>query len=232
MKRYPELDVLRGFAILLMVVYHAAYDLAAYKHFPIAVFDGPWRWFAHVTAGLFLLLVGVSFAVSASRKHDWKDLWKAQWKRFWNIGVAALLVSAATYLADPQSYVRFGILHLIALSALLLPFFRPLKEGSILIGLLCCMIPTTSTALIQPLSMILGYPPPGFVTVDYFPLSPWFGIILIGYGLGHFLYVRSNAWRPAFFDRIPGMLTEPGKHSLAIYLLHQPIILGMLWLLK
>lgn len=230
MKRYPELDVLRGAAILLMIVYHAAYDLAVFYRFDVPVFDGPWKLLARLTAGLFLLLVGVSFAVSLSRKKTAAHLWHRQLDRFLAVGGCALLIGMATYAVDPETYVRFGILHLIAISALLLPLLRPLREGSIAIGILLFFVPVFPAAALQPVSMALGYPPPGFASIDYFPVLPWFGIVLCGYGLGHFLYVRRTDWRKRLPKDVPAPLSWPGRHSLLLYMIHQPVILAVLWL--
>lgn len=226
-KRFPEIDLLRTLAILGMVVFHGAYDLAVFYDRDIAVRDGGWHLLQTATASLFLLLVGIGFAIGA----DKAGLWKRQRRRFMQIGAAALIISIATWIFDPHTYVRFGVLHLIAVASLLLPFFQPLREGSIAAGLVLLLLPTHTTGAWQPLAMILGFPPPGFATVDYFPLLPWFGVILIGYGLGHFLYVRPTKWRPALFDRIPSAATWPGRHSLMIYLVHQPIILSLLYIL-
>lgn len=217
-----------------MVVFHGAYDLTTFYAWNIPIFNAGWTLFARATACLFLILVGIGFAISASRKETVTHLWKRQHNRFLMLAAGAALVSVATYAADPETFVRFGILHLIALSMLLLPLCRRLKEGSILLGLIILFLaqwthPTDSQTPI--LSLILGFPPPFFVTVDYFPLLPWFGMILMGYGVGHFLYVRSTAWRRNLPDAFPRWVTWPGRHSLLIYLLHQPILLTALYFL-
>lgn len=232
-KRFPEIDLLRTLAIACMVVYHAAYDLAVLYGRDIPVFDTGWTLFARATANLFLLLVGIGFAISASRKESVAHLWKKQGNRFLTLAGAAALVSVATYLIDPHTFVRFGILHLIALSMLLLPVVRPLREGSVLLGgmILATGMQTLQTKQFQPLATAFGFPPPDFATVDYFPVLPWFGTVLIGYGLGHLLYVRFPAWRKRLPDSAPNAVTWPGRHSLMIYLLHQPIILSLLYIL-
>lgn len=219
-------------AIVCMAIFHTAYDLAVFFTWDIPVFDAGWTLFARATACLFLLLVGISFAISASRKETLSHVWKRQHNRFLMLAGAAVLVSVATYVADPQTFVRFGILHLIALAMLLLPFIRPLRKSSAIIGLAIIILGqwTGPGTILQPLAMVAGFPPPGFRAVDYFPLLPWFGVILIGYGLGDFLYVRSTRWRNRLPDTMPAWLTWPGRHSLLIYLIHQPLILFVLWL--
>lgn len=231
-RRFPELDLLRTVAILCMVAYHGAYDLAFFHYWDIPVMDGGWHVFQVCTASLFLLLVGAGFAVGSKGKAD-DALWRAQRKRFLRIGAAALLVSVATWIFDSHTYVRFGVLHLIAVSALLLPLARRLGTYAIVAGIAGIIFAgiLRPTEALQPLAMILGLPPPGFLSADYFPLLPWFGVILIGYGLGHAFYASSTDWRLAAFDHIPAPVTWPGKHSLAIYLVHQPILLAILSLI-
>jgi uncharacterized membrane protein len=140
MRRYFELDLLRTVAIVLMVVYHFAFDLAFSYGWPIPVLTGGWLILQRITANLFLLLVGIGAAISHDRMQSTHrtraEQWKHTGKRAAAIFGAALLVTGGTYVMDPATYVRFGILHLIGTAALLLPLSAPLREGSILLGIL------------------------------------------------------------------------------------------------
>ncbi len=243
--RYIELDLLRTLAILLMVVYHACYDLEIFYGWKLGMFNH-WGWTAlqEGTAGLFLLLVGCSFAISWNRhqaRHP-DEPFPFRYRKYLlrGMGVVAcgLLVSAVTYGMDAESYVRFGILHLIGTSILLLPFFGGMKEWTAAIGLaiVCLGIGlgigssvTAETSLLLP----LGVMPPDFFSVDYFPLIPWFGIVLIGYATGYFCYVRLTRDRNSLVSSVSHArrrraLAWPGRHALAIYLAHQPILLLLL----
>lgn len=233
MRRYPEIDLLRTLAILLMVIYHTAFDLSEFYGWDIDVFSGGWKLFARATATLFLLLVGVSAAVSADRETPRRMIY-----RFVKIGLAALVVTVATYVIDPDTYVRFGILHLIAVSTLLLSILpkhtRPII-APILGALLLMLSPIVSAMRIGHVWLIpLGIRPHVFVSVDYFPLVPWFGVVLIGYGIWAW-GVRSGLWerklRHTPHSPLLTTLMWPGQHSLLIYLIHQPIILTLLWIL-
>ena len=127
--RYPELDLLRTGAILGMIIYHAAYDLTAFYGWNIDITHGEWKVFERVIAITFLLLVGISFAISYSRTKP-EQVWTKFLKRGLIVFGCGLLVSLVTYFLDPPTYVRFGILHLIGLSLILLPFFvLPLLGG-------------------------------------------------------------------------------------------------------
>ncbi len=237
LERFGEIDLLRALAILLMIVYHTVYDLSAFFAFPIDPRSFGWLLLERITAHLFLLIVGVSFAVSWEKLERKGTSYNARLKKYalraLAILVCGMLVSLATAIVDPHTYVRFGILHLIAASVLLLPFFFTLRAWNFLLGMIVIMIApvvhdvSVSTSLLLP----LGIAPSTFASVDYFPLFPWFGTVLIGASLGNLLYGRSllqihlpleKPWQRA--------LTFPGRYSLLIYLVHQPIILALLWM--
>ena len=231
MNRYPEIDLLRTLAIILMVVYHGAYDLSVYYGWDIPIFEGAWLLMARATASLFVFLAGVSFAIAHERAVQSGNPWRRHLRRALTVLAAALLVTVATYIADPQTYVRFGILHLIGTGILLLSFFVQLKELNMLLGLMIITLGLwiEGSLTSSPLLIPFGFLTPGFRSVDYFPLLPWFGMMLLGYGIGYFLYVRSTRWRPTI--SAPPVLTWPGRHSLIIYLVHQPVLLALLWMM-
>ncbi len=229
--RYPEIDLLRTVAILSMVVYHAAFDLDQLYGWDWDVLTGYWRLFARATAILFLLVSGMSFAISWDRSPRWSKAWK----RAIVVLGAGVFVSGATYAISPDDYVRFGILHLIGAAALLLPLMASLKEGNFFFGILFIWLGTIlgSMRIDTSLLLPLGLMPHEFVTLDYFPIAPWFGVLLIGSGLGHLLYIRSTVWR----KHLPSLVLFPSyfvlfsHHSLLIYLLHQPLLILLLTLL-
>ncbi len=238
--RYVELDLLRTFAIIMMIVYHFAYDLESFYGWHLGIFEY-WGWalIQHGTASLFLLLVGVSFAISWNRHGithadlSFPHRYRKYLRRGLGVIACGMLVSAATYWFDPETYVRFGILHLIGVSILLLPFFTRFREwnvaiGSIIIGMQTSILGFFSLAGRRPALVPIGITPTDFFSVDYFPLIPWFGIVLIGYAIGYHAYVRYS-WHPFPHARERARwLTWPGRHALLIYLIHQPILLMVL----
>lgn len=230
--RYIEIDLLRTLALAMMVVYHIAFDLDYMYGWPVLRSLGVGGWLlARATATLFLLLVGIGFAISWDRR----PIYRRQAIRGAKILTAAALVSIATYMFDPPAYVRFGVLHLIGTATFLLPFFAPLKEWNALVGIVIIALgkfiagATAQTSFLLP----LGIPPQDFTTLDYFPLLPWLGVILIGIGVGHFFYIRNLHWRQLLPEQSPILqsLAWPGRYSLLMYLLHQPILLLALQLL-
>ena len=220
--RYIELDLLRTLAVILMIIYHLVYDLESFYGWNLGIFENPgWIGLRVSIAALFLLLVGISFSISWSRTPSyWKYI-----KRGLGVFACGMLVSIVTYLYEPEMYVRFGILHMIGVSILLLPFFARLGVWNGIIGLgfgLGIGLGTVSTSLLLP----LGWMPTNFMSIDYFPLIPWFGIVLIGYAIGLQVYIKNTP--PLLLTTSYSLLTWPGRHALIIYLLHQPILLGIL----
>ena len=241
--RYPEIDLLRTLAILGMIVYHTAFDLAMFYDFDIEVFTGPWRFLARTTAILFLLLVGISFAISWNKNLVGPErsgptrffVYKKYIKRglillAWGIGI-----SLVTFIVDQETYVRFGILHLIGVAMILLPLFVHLRGLILPIGLGLILFSPWLERMHANTEMLLplGIEPDYFASVDYFPLLPWFGVILIGLVAGQKFYIGDTRWREhSNLKALDSKLfTWPGRHSLMLYLIHQPIILLILTLL-
>lgn len=226
--RVPGLDALRGVAILAMIAYHFCFDL---RYFGVtrSDFEHDWRWLTARTLILssFLLIAGAS-AVLAQRE----PLPVARWLR--HIAViagAALLVSAGSWLMFPRTYIWFGVLHAIAVSLLLA---RPLVQRPALAALVGVTVIASGLAFADPafdnralgwLGFMTGKP----ATEDYVPLFPWAGVLLVGIAAGHWL-VRTRFVALAPLARLPGALRWLGRHSLIVYLVHQPLMIGVLWL--
>jgi len=226
-RRIPGIDGLRGGAILAMIAYHFAFDLNWFGVFR-ADFNNDMLWLtlrASIVSA-FLLLVGVSLAlaqragISAHR----------YWRRIALIVFCALLVTAASYFVFPQTFITFGILHCIAASSLLAwPLVRyPLVAlftglAVVFIGLQV-RLALFDTPWLNWVGLMTHKPP----TEDYVPLLPWLGVVLIGVAAGGWLIGNdAHALRP--LSRCsPPWLNWIGRHSLLIYMVHQPVLLGML----
>lgn len=236
--RFWEVDLLRGFAIVLMVLYHLVFDLNYFAVDHIIVSSGFWLMVARASASLFLLLFGLSITLSYSRarlleREDgfFVHLLK---RSAWILGLA-LGVSLVTYLFIGKGFIVFGVLHLIDLSLLLAYPFLRLHGSNFLFGLLFILVGIyfQNIGIGYPWLLWLGLVPVGFYSVDYFPIFPWFGVILVGIGLGGQLY-------PGYRRRIdlPDLSSQAvvkaleflGQNSLAIYLVHQPVIIALLYL--
>jgi len=226
--RVEGLDALRGVAIVAMVVYHFCFDL---RYFGVARwdFEHDIRWLAARTLILssFLLIAGISAALA--RRDPAAD---ARWPRHVAvIGGAALLVTAASAMMFPRSFIWFGVLHAIALSLLLArPLIdRPRAALTAGVIVIAAGVMLSSQHFDNRMLGWLGFMTGKPMTEDYVPLFPWSGVLFLGIAAGHAL-VASNFAMLAPLARMPGALRVLGRHSLAVYLVHQPLLLGGLGL--
>ena len=236
--RFWEVDLLRGVAIVLMVLYHLVFDLNYFAVYDIDVSSGFWLAVARAAASLFLLLVGLSLTLSHSRARllGQEDRFRLRLlkRSAWILGLA-LGITLVTHLFICRGFIVFGVLHLIGLSLLLAYPFLRMHKANIIFGLLFIIlgIYLQNISVSFPWLLWLGLAPADLYSVDYFPVFPWFGVILVGMGLGSQLY-------PGYRRRIPvpdlscqafvKSLGFLGRNSLAIYLVHQPVIIALLYL--
>jgi len=239
--RYAEIDVARGIAILMMILFHTLYDLSFFGIYPVNISTGFWRYFAIATASLFLLIAGISLTISHARalqrlggtiKPPVQIVIKYLKRGAW-IFCCGLLVTLATWLYLGEGFVIFGILHLIGVSTMLSPLFFRFRKKNFLIGAVCIVIGITLafSGINGPIFLLwLGIHPASFTSVDYMPILPWFGVVLIGLGIGNFLYPSGNRsyTPPGVPESVSVPLAWVGRHSLIIYLVHQPVILLIL----
>ena len=228
--RVPALDALRGTAIVAMAIYHFCFDLR-YFGFLRADLEHDWRWITARTLILstFLLVAGAS-AVLADRLHAGRT------SRRWLVHVAviaaaAVAVSAGSYLMFPRTWIWFGVLHAIAVSLLIArPFVRrPALAAAAGVAIVVAGLAFHNAAFDNRTLGWLGFMTAKPPTEDYVPLFPWTGVLLLGIAVGHHL-VRTRFAALAPLSRAPAVLGSLGRHSLAVYLLHQPILIGALWL--
>ncbi|MBL8563890.1 MAG: DUF1624 domain-containing protein [Gemmobacter sp.] len=225
------LDTARTMALLGMVLFHFTYDLEMFGLLAPGTASGGFFWYhARAVAGSFLALAGVSLWLA----HGQGIRWPGFWRRWLKLAAAAALVSLATRLAMPEVWVFFGILHAIALFSLIgLAFLRLPAVVTLALGLgIILASPHLAQALQWNTAALrfLGLGTLPSYTVDFEPVFPWFGPFLLGLGLARL----AEPLRPALARLTgPGWLAWPGRHSLAIYLLHQPLLIGLLqlWLI-
>ena len=235
--RLWEIDLMRTLAIGLMVVYHIAYDVHLLApQLALDPFEGAWRALQVTCASLFLALVGVSYWVadqrSRSRGLGGVALWRRHARRGGEVLAAAVLVSLATLVAlGPEDAVRYGILHLIATAVLVvLPLTVRLGAWNGVLGaaLITVGLMLKGTGSDVPGALVLGLDP-GETGVDWYPLLPWIGACLLGVAIGALLYPggERSPWlrRLAPAPRGAALAGAPGRHSLPIYLVHQPVLI-------
>ncbi len=234
-ERFWEIDFLRGIAIIMMVTYHLLYSLHYFGHYPIQVYSGFWMYFARVTAITFIFLVGVSLSISFFRVNQEKrtGLFLKYFQRGLKIFSWGLMITLVTWFFLREGYIVFGILHLIGISIILAYPFLKIHFWNLPLGLLCILMGIYSKNVVVDFTWLLwlGFRPPHFYTLDYFPLLPWFGVVLIGIFCGNLLYPGYNRqFHLKDFSSFPPVkfLCFLGQYSLLIYLLHQPLIIIIL----
>ncbi len=232
-RRYHIIDTFRGLALISMLAYHFMYDWVYIfghdSHWYSISSMRPWQ---QSIAWSFIIISGISFHFSRnSLKNGIKlVLW-------------GLVITVVTYAFIPQQMVRFGVLSLIGMATIITYILeKPLSKvpggvGIVLSLLLAfatwritggefagMMLPAElyETAYLYP----LGFPGPNFRSTDYFPLLPWLFVFLAGYYLGKSLVIEGQL----DYRGRENPLSILGRHTLPIYLLHQPVIYGILWL--
>lgn len=238
-QRYWEIDALRGIAIIMMIVYHTIFSAVFLGILQISLRSVPMRLFLYPIGTTFLFLVGVSLTLSYN--HAQKKLQDHQIMRKFFIRGASIFsiglgITLITWLFIGKGFIVFGVLHCIGLSIILAyPF---LKHTSLPLLLAASIIPLGVLLRMVswgfPWLVWLGFIPKGFSTLDYFPLLPWFGVVLLGIGFGNFLYKNGKRqftisdWSANPVFAFLGVL---GRHSLLIYILHMPVLLAFFFFL-
>ena len=238
-QRIWEIDFLRGLAIILMVGYHLLFDLGEFRGikrflgFSTDLSSAVWTAAQYFFAGLFVVLSGISSTLSRNNV-----------RRGLRLLAVALALTLGTYLIavwlhffDPADTIIFGILHCLAVSMLL--YGAVFKKVSAAANALCGAAVMGLAALLPIVGKVFsirsnwlipfGLPSQSFSSLDYFPLIPWFGVFLIGVALGKSVYASKRSLLPW---RLPGtFVNAAGRHSLLIYIVHQPVIMGVLYVL-
>lgn len=234
--RINFIDTWRGLAIVFMVIYHLLYDLKFIFLKDMDFFTiSSWYPFQQFICWSFIFLAGFSHKLS-----------KRPLKNSIKILLTALVLTLVTKAFDPSAYIRFGVLHLIGTSMLLTAlgqkFFSFEKSYPLGLGILTFIIFIYFWAYgVETLSFYddlagrgflfaLGFTGPGFVSIDYFPLIPWVFLYLTGFYFGSY-HDHVNPFLKAH-DLGENFLGKIGRHSFFIYLIHQPITLGILYLLE
>jgi len=239
-QRFWEIDFLRGIAIIMMVLYHLLYNLHYFAHFNVNVYSGFWMYFARTTATIFIFLVGVSLSVSFSRTkknhQDRNKLFMKYFRRGLKVFSWGLIITLVTWIFLREGLIIFGILHLIGISIILAYPFLKLHYWNLFFGVFCIILGAYLKGFIFNFSYLswLGFRPAQFYSVDYFPLLPWFGVVLIGIFFGNIFYPDySRKFQLVELSSFSGIkvFCFLGKHSLLIYLLHQPLMIAAFYLL-
>lgn len=222
------IDALRGLAIVLMVVYHFCFDLS---YFGLASFDFYqdrfWLNFRTLILSLFLGLVGVSLVLASQPQVNIRRYLR----RLMLLVASAALVSLATWWMFGERLVFFGVLHFIAVASLLGMLFLRAGWLNLILGVGVILFATSyqSPWFDIPGRRWIGLMTYKPATEDYVPLLPWLGVVLLGMFAGPY----TARWLQTHLRGIGDAamvrwLALAGRHSLVIYLIHQPLLIGAL----
>jgi len=236
-QRLHSIDLLRGVAVVLMIFYHFFFDLVYFYQKQISgseflVFIGP-----EIIGGLFLFTSGLSYSLSFH-----KPVSTSKIKKILFLFLISFLITLFTFFYFKDQLILFGILHCIAASSLLGLFLKKRTPSFILslsifilfMGFYFMRKLEFSYFLIPFLNLKSSA---HFVMLDHFPLFPYFGEYLLGlwFGLKFFSFqVKKSEQTDTFlkFNFLQKKLVFLGKHSLLIYLIHQPLLLALLSILN
>ncbi len=236
--RFWEIDFLRGIAILMMIIFHILFDLVFLDIIKINLYAGLNLLFLYSIGTIFLSLVGISLSLSYSRVIN--NLSKKQiifkfLKRGLMIFCLGLIITIFTWFYLSRGFIIFGVLHCIGLSIIFSIPFLKFKFINLLMGIIFVFIGIYLKTMVFNFNWLLwlGFVPNGFYTVDYFPILPWFGVVLIGIFIGKILYTdyKRNFFINDFSNvKFVKLFCFLGRHSLIIYFVHQPVVLSLIYL--
>ena len=219
--RIYELDVLRGFAIFLMMIFHFSYDLTMFRFVEIDFLNDPfWVSFRVLIVSIFLSVVGMGLYVAYHKE----ILFNKLIRRSVILLLASIVVSLGTFFMFPSQWIFFGIIHFILLASIVAVFFVKIPFTAFIVGI---TIVGLSFFDYINLNFLMDYTRELFnlpyQTMDLVPFFPWLGVVLIGIYLQY-----QNLYSFKFKNSIiKNILAYMGKHSLLIYLIHQPILYGL-----
>ena len=235
MRRFDLLDALRGIAIVWMTLFHFCFDLNYFGYLKQDFYADPfWTWQRNAIVSLFLLTAGLGQAVAAQQKQDWSRFWR----RWVQVAGSALLVSVGSWVMYPHSFIYFGVLHGMAVMLLIVRLTVGWGRWLWLLGVVAIAfkfiapwghaawpeLDFLNERLFNPIGLISRKP----VTEDYVPLVPWLGVMLWGVAGGTWMLNQHPRWLALNIGVIGRCLAWLGRWSLLYYLLHQPVLMGLL----
>lgn len=223
--RFWEIDALRGTAVVMMIVFNYMFALNYFSVYRLTGNPFLWQIFPRLTAGIFIFLAGVSLSISHARRKTCKHYILRGSKIFF----LGLVVTASTYVFVPSGTVYFGILHFIGLSVIIsIPLIR-YDKLLLVLGAAIIVLGNYLNTMVTDIPHLfwLGITTRDFHTLDYFPLFPWLGVIILGIYTGKVLY--GNGTRNFKIREVDAnLLGFLGRHSLLIYMIHIPLLMALL----
>ena len=228
MGRYEEIDILKGIAVICMIVFHFFYFPNQYGFKEIEYDTTSLKVVAKIAQIIFITCVGINLVFAKKKNQDYEK----HLQRVMKIAFYAILMSLFTYYVFGERYVKFGILHFIAFASLVLFMYvddvetmRIITGISLLLYLLNHFKPELFHVVPQPFAFVSGFYNDRYSAVDHFPILPWIILVCLGTFIGNHLVNReSNTPRYLIDNKLSEMLGKVGKKSLEIYAVHWAIL--------
>jgi uncharacterized membrane protein len=228
-QRFDRLDALRGLAIVWMVAFHFFFDLN-YFHFITQNFNQGLLWTRQRACIVTLFLVCAGLGLSAASEQG--QTWAKFWHRWGQVAACAALVSAASFAMFPKTFISFGVLHGMAVMLLIARCTRSWGHWLWPLGALALVLPLLwsdpffDTRATNWIGLVTRKP----LTEDYVPVLPWLGVLWWAIALGEWLQKRQHAWCIGNVPQAMQALVWLGRRPLTIYMVHQPLLIGVLGL--
>jgi uncharacterized membrane protein len=226
-QRFDRLDALRAVAIVWMAIFHLSFDL---NHFGFTrqdfYNDSFWTWQRNCIVSLFLFCAGVGQAIAL----DQRQAASRFWRRWAQVAGCAVLVSIGSMWIFPRSFISFGVLHCIALALIVMRLSAGAGRGLWLLGLLALLLPRFvqdawfDTRWTNWVGLVTHKP----VAEDFVPLLPWLGVMWWGLAAGQWMLAHRRSWVTGALPVCVKPLAVLGRWSLSFYMLHQPVLFGIL----
>jgi len=229
MNRNYTLDIVRTVAIVLMVIFHFIYDLKFFGYITWDIPDGfGWEQFRWLIISLFFLCLGISLTFAHKHSiHIKKFLFRVA-----QIALAALAISIVSYSTVPKNWIFFGVLHFLAFASCVVIWFVKKPKMSFLIGAAFLLVGALQLFPTRwPFHLLFDHLPK--YTNDYVAIFPWLGMVFLGITIAHSQWFQNDPLQKdathTKYSKTRVWAVWPGQHSLSIYLLHQPVIMGVFY---
>jgi len=231
--RLVGLDIFRGYALFLMLVFHFSFDLNNFHYIDIDIKHSDfWKYFRYLIVSMFIFSAGISLKLANKEGINFSKVKK----RVLVLGVASMLVSIGSYTQFPSTWIYFGILHFFLFSSVFGLLFLNTPKISLLVSIIIIagynlhfLNMHWLYALLQPIFHL-----PVFYTEDLANIVPWFGVFLLGIVFAYY-QIHIRVFDNSFFNNknpVNKFFSKIGQHSLVIYLLHQPLLFAIFFLVK
>ena len=214
-----------------MISFHINDDLVNIFKLDIINFSSNFWFFVwRISAITFIFISGIW--ISLAKEKYKKDFWKKYFSKAVTLFFISLLISLVTYLIMPNMYISFGIIHFFSISFFLMIIFTRFSYLNLFIGIAVILIGLFKLPYVSNnIFSLFWFHTMQFQTLDYYPLIPNFGLILIWYTLWKY-FIEKNLMQKYIWWKINSsiwnFLEYCGKNSLTIYIIHQPIIIGLI----